>query len=175
MMTLIDEGKVSVDDPVEKYLPEFKDIWLAVEKDDEHILLKRPSRAILFRDIMSHTSGMGFMSALEVPTLDLQPLRECALSYAMTPLNAEPGTKYEYSNSGINTVGRIIEVVSGITYNEFMHTRFFEPLGMLDTSFVPNDEQATRIAKTYLGNEDNTGLKEIAISQLKYPLTDLSR
>ncbi|MEI6518860.1 MAG: serine hydrolase domain-containing protein [bacterium] len=175
LMMLVDDGKVCVDDPVEKYLPEFKSMWLSVERDDEHILLKRPSRLITVRDILSHTSGMGFMSALEVPTLDLQPLRECSLSYAMTPLSFEPGTKYEYANTGINTVGRIIEVVSGMPYEEFLQTRMFKPLRMIDTTFVPNDEQMTRMTKCYQPNADRTGLEEVTISQLKYPFNDKSR
>lgn len=65
LMILVDEGKVSLDDPVEKYLPEFKGMWLAVEQDAEHVLLKRPSRLITVRDVMSHTSGMPFKSAME--------------------------------------------------------------------------------------------------------------
>ena len=73
---LIDEGKVGVDDPVEKYLPEFKGLWLAVERDDAHVLLKKPSRAITVGDILSHTSGMPFASPMETPTLDLLTLRE---------------------------------------------------------------------------------------------------
>lgn len=172
---LMDEGKVSPDDLVEKYLPEFKALWVAVEKDDGHILLKKPSHPITVREILSHTSGMPFMSAMEVPTLDLLPLRECALSYAMTPLQSQPGTKYEYSNAGINTAGRIIELVSGMSYTEFMYTRLFQPLGMIDTTFVPTKKQVSRLTKCYQPTADKTGLEEVQISQLKYPLNDTDR
>ena len=75
LMMLVDEGKVRLDDPVEKYLPEFKDQWLAVEQDKDHILLKKPKHPITVRHILSHTSGMPFKSALEQPTLDRLPLR----------------------------------------------------------------------------------------------------
>src|SRR5262249_26821571 len=119
LMMLVGEGKVKVDDPVEKYLPEFKGQWLVVEQDKEHQLLKKPKRSITVRDILNHTSGMPFRSALEEPTLDMVPLRDAVRSYAITPLQFEPGTKYQYSNAGINTAGRIIEVVSGMPYETF--------------------------------------------------------
>ena len=175
LMMLVDEGKVKLDDPVEKYLPEFKDQWLAVERDKDHILLKKPKHPITVRDILSHTSGLPFASALEQPTLDVLPLRDAAGSYAMTPLQFEPGSKYQYSNAGINTAGRIIEVVSGMPYEEFLEKRLFGPLGMKDTTFWPNDEQLTRLAKSYKPNADKTGLEETTITQLTYPLNDRSR
>jgi CubicO group peptidase (beta-lactamase class C family) len=125
-MMLVDEGKVKLDDPVEKYLPEFKDQWLAVESDKDHRLLK-PVRAITVREILSHTSGLPFSTGLEKPTLDVFPLEARVRGYAMTPLEFAPGTKYQYSNAGINTAGRIIEVVSGMSYENFLDTRLFGP------------------------------------------------
>ena len=170
LMILVDEGKVSLDDPIEKYLPEFRGMWLAVEQDAEHVLLKRPSRLITVRDVMSHTSGMPFQSAMEKPTLDGMTLRDAVRSYAITPLQSEPGTKYQYSNAGINTGARIIEVVSGLSYEDFMDQRLFKPLGMKDTTFWPNEEQVQRLAKPYRPNSDKTKLEETTISQLTYPL-----
>src|SRR5271157_2675114 len=102
LMMLVDEGKLALDDPVEKHLPEFHHQRLTVEQDGNHLLLKQPKRPITVRDILSHTSGLPFASAAEQPTLDLLPLRVGALSYAMTPLVFEPGSKYQYSNAGIN-------------------------------------------------------------------------
>lgn len=174
-MMLVDEGKVGADDLVETYLPEFKGQWLVAEKDEARLLLKKPSRVITLRDILTHTSGLPFMSAMEVPTLDLLGLRECALSYAMTPLEFQPGSKYLYSNCGINTVGRIIEIVSGMGYAEFMDTRLFGPLGMADTTFLPNASHISRLAKAYQPNAAKTGLEEVQIPQLKYPLDDPAR
>ena len=174
-MMLVDEGKVSLDDPVEKHLPEFKGQWLAVERDKDHELLRKPRHPITVREILSHTSGQPFSSALERPTLDLLPLRVGAGSYAMTPLLFEPGTKYQYSNAGINTAGRIIEVVSGMPYEKFLDQRLFGPLGMKDTTFWPSPEQLTRLAKSYKPNADKNGLEEIKIGQLKYPLNDRGR
>ena len=175
LMILVDEGKVSLDDPVAKYLPEFNDLWLAAETDKDHILLRRPKHAITVREIMSHTSGMPFSSPMERPTLDGLPLATAVKGYAMTPLQSEPGTKYQYSNSGINTGGRIIEVVSGMPYEEFMQTRLFTPLGMKDTTFRPNPAQIARLAKAYKPNSSKDGLEETTIGQLIYPLDKPTR
>ena len=175
MMFLVDEGKVSIDDPVAKFLPEFKDIWLAVEQDADHMLLKRPARAITVRDVLNHTSGMPFKSAMEQPTLDGLSLKDAVRSYAMTPLMTEPGAKYSYSNAGINTAGRIIEVVSGMPFEDFLDKRLLAPLGMKDTTFWPNAEQLTRLAKAYKPNAAKTDLEETTIGQLTYPLDNRKR
>src|SRR6266446_432235 len=133
LMMLVDEGKVNLDDPVEKYLPEFKGQMLAVERDAEHVLLRKPAHPITVREILSHTSGLPFSSPMEQPTLDGLPLRDAVRSYAMSPLQFPPGTQYQYSNAGINTAGRIIEVVSRMPYEQFMEDRLFKPLRMKDT------------------------------------------
>jgi CubicO group peptidase (beta-lactamase class C family) len=175
LMMLVDEGKVRLDDPVEKYLPEFGDQWLAVERDQRHVLLKRPKQRVTVRHILSHTSGLPFSSALQHPTLDGLSLRVAASSYAMTPIQWEPGTNYQYSNAGINTAGRIIEVVAGMPYEDFLERRLFGPLGMKDTTFRPNSEQVARLAKSYRPKADGQGLEEIPITQLRYPLDDPTR
>ena len=175
LMMLFDEGKVKLDDPVSKYLREFQDVWLAVEQYEDHVLLKRPRRPISVRDLLRHTSGLPFRSAMEVPTLDALPLGDASRSYAMTPLQYEPGTKYQYSNAGINTVGRIIEVVSGMSYEDFLNKRLLEPLGMKDTIFRPNLEQLARLAKSYKPNASKNGLEPTTVGQLHYPLDNPSR
>lgn len=175
LMILVDEGKVRLDDPVEKYLPEFKGQWWAAERNDQHVLLKKPGHPITVRNVLSHTSGLPFKSALEEPTLDLFPLSARVRSYAMTPLDFEPDKNYRYSNAGINTGGRIIEVNSGMSYEDFLDKRLLQPLGMKDTTFWPNEEQLTRLAKSYKPNAGKDGLEEIPIGQLKYPLNDRQR
>jgi len=112
---------------------------------------------------------------MEQPTLDLFPLRYGVRSYAMTPLQFEPDSKYLYSNAGINTAGRIIEVVSGMPYEAFLYTRLFSPLGMKDTTFWPDEQQLARLAKSYKPNPEKTDLVETTITQLKYPLDDRKR
>ena len=172
LMMLVDEGKVDIDDPVEKYLPEFKGQMVLAEKDDNHILLRKPKHPILIRNILSHTSGLDAHSPIEKPTLDLFPLETRVRSYAMMPLLFEPETKYQYSNAGINTAGRIIEVVTGKKYEDFLNERLFKPLGMKDTTFWPDASQIARLAKSYKGNKDKSDIEETPVSQLRYPLDD---
>jgi CubicO group peptidase (beta-lactamase class C family) len=175
LMMLVDDGKVKLDDPVEKYLPEFKGLWLAAEKDNDHMLLKKPKHPITVREILSHTSGLPFKTPVEDPKPDDVPLRLAVRSYTMTPLLFEPGSKYQYSNAGINTAGRIIEVVSGTPYEDFMDKRLFGPLGMKDTTFWPGEGQLKRLAKSYRPNKEKTGLEETTVTALTYPLSDRKR
>ncbi|MFT7640807.1 MAG: CubicO group peptidase (beta-lactamase class C family), partial [Pirellulaceae bacterium] len=175
VMMLVDEGKLSLDDPVENHLPEFRGQMVVAEKDNEHVLLRKPAHPITIREVLSHVSGLPFKSALEEPTLDALPLVAAVRSYAMTPLQTEPGTHYQYSNAGINTAARIIEVKTGMKYEDFMHERLFKPLGMKDTTFWPNEEQISRLAKSYRPDSAKTNLVEFPLGQLLSPLNDRSR
>ena len=174
LMMLVDEGLVRLDDPVEKYLPEFRDQKLVAERDGDRLVLKKPSHPITVREVLSHTSGLVGRSPLE-SKLDTLPLHIGTITYGLSPLQFDPGTKYEYCNPGINTVGRIIEVVGGIPYEDFMQIRLFGPLGMKDTTFWPTEAQVLRIAKSYRPNPAGDGLVEIPIEQLTYPLVDRNR
>ncbi len=175
LMILVDEGKVGLDDPVEKYLPEYAGQMLAVKGEDGRFELKKPEKPITVRQILSHTSGLPFKSSVEQPVLDIYTLRERTVSYAATPLQTEPGTAYAYSNAGINTAGMIIEIVSGKKYEDFMNERLFKPLGMKETTFWPDKEQVARLAKSYRPNKEKDGLEAFPIGQLTYPLTDTNR
>ncbi|MDB6007717.1 MAG: hypothetical protein JWR15_4704 [Prosthecobacter sp.] len=155
LMMLVDEGKVSLDDPVEKHLPEFK--GLQVKEADG--TLHSPKHPITVREVMCHTSGLVFGN--EKGLRLTQSLQQNVALFATFPLRQEPGTKYEYNNCGIDTGGRIIEVVSGMSYADFMQKRLFDPLGMKDTTFWPNEEQASRLAHTARSTADKTGLEEI--------------
>ena len=168
-MMLVDEGKVNLDDPVETYLPEFSGQTLAEPPG------ARPSRPMTLRDTLRHTSGLPFASPEEAPTLDALLLADAVRTYARLPLQSEPGTRYAYSNAGINTAARVLEVVSGVSYETFLQTRLLDPLGMTDTAFVPTDAQSQRLARAYMPDAAGTGLAETPISQLQYPLTDPRR
>lgn len=175
VLMLVDEGKIALDDPVEKYLPEFRGQLVIAEKDAQHTLLRKPAHPITVRETLNHTSGMPFQSPLETPTHDTLPLADLVRSYAMIPLLTEPGTRYLYSSAGINIAGRIVEAVSGLRYEEFMQRRLFRPLGMTDTTFWPNERQVRRLAKAYRPDASKTNLEEFPITQLAYPLTDRMR
>ncbi|MEI8379801.1 MAG: serine hydrolase domain-containing protein [Planctomycetota bacterium] len=152
IMILVDEGKVSVEDPVEKYLPEFKGQMIVSSRDKETVTLKKPSRPITVRDLLTHTSGLpgGFPEGIG----DLYFRRQLTLGEAVAvssqrPLDFEPGTKWAYCNAGIDTLGRIVEVVSKDSFEAFLQKRVFGPLGMRDTTFYPSDDQLARLAGLY--------------------------
>lgn len=143
MMMLVDEGKVKLEEPVEKYLPEFKGEMVAGENGQPP---HPPSHPITIKEILSHTSGL--ILANDKALKPKATLKEEVAQIASMPLRREPGTKYEYNNCGINTAGRIIEVVSRMPYADFIQQRLLAPLKMTSTTFWPNDEQAKRLVTT---------------------------
>jgi CubicO group peptidase (beta-lactamase class C family) len=153
IMILAEEGRLALGDPVEKYLPEFRSMWLVDTRDGEKTrTLKRPSRLITIRDLLTHTSGLPQMPPPGIKnllsTLD-RTLAEAVNFYSQMPLDFEPGTKWQYSNPGIATLGRIIEVVSDQPYERFLEERIFKPLGMKDSFFFPAPDKIDRIAMLY--------------------------
>ena len=147
ILMLQDEGKLNVADPVAKYLPEFAN-------------LKTPSGQpanLTITQILTHTSGLGEAggpAAKDAKTLaDLVPL------WLAAPMQYEPGAKWSYTQSGINAAARIVEVVSGMSFDAFLALRLFGPLGMKDTTFYPTEAQRARLATAYAKNKD-TGLLE---------------
>jgi CubicO group peptidase (beta-lactamase class C family) len=169
VMMLQDEGKLSVDDPVEKYLPEFKNQWMVAAKSNSTASLVRAPRAITIRDLMTHTSGLGDVPA---PRSDCS-LAELVMAYSQMPLNFTPGSKWSYCNSGINTLGRIVEVISGTPWAEFVQKRVFDPLDMDDTTFWPTERQSRRVATSY--QKGTNGLAPTKVFFLKGELSDRSR
>jgi len=143
VMILQDDGKLSVGDPVSKYIPGFKDVRLNGES---------PSREITIRDLMTHTSGIGGSQRTE------KTLKETVEAIVERPLDFEPGTRWQYG-PGLSVCGRIIEVVSGKAYDEFLRERIFGPLGMADTSFRPTDQQHARLARIYQPGAEKKAIK----------------
>jgi CubicO group peptidase (beta-lactamase class C family) len=175
VMMLVEDGRVNLDDPVAKYLPEFDEQMVVLEKTAERITLERPRRGFTLRESLSHMTGLPFKSPVETPTLDALPLATAVRSYAALPLQWQPGTRYQYSNAGINTAARVLEVVSGMPYETFLDERIFKPLGMQDTTFWPSAEQLQRLATSYKPDETKTRLVETTVGQLTYPLDDRVR
>ena len=170
ILMLQDEGKLSVDDPVEKHLPEFKNQWLIENRSGDAMALKKAPRPITLRDLLTHTSGLSDLSA---PRANCT-LAELVMAYSQLPLKFPPGTKWEYCNSGINVLGRIVEVASGQSFADFLHDRIFKPLGMKETTFWPTASQAKRLAKSYQPGT-NSPLEEARISFIRGDLSDRSR
>jgi CubicO group peptidase (beta-lactamase class C family) len=147
VLMLQDEGKLNVADTVAKYLPEFAN-------------LKTPSGKpanLTIAQLMTHTSGLGEAGG---PALkDAKTLADLVPLWLAAPMQYEPGEKWKYTQSGINAAARIVEVVSGKTFDAFLQQRLFDPLGMKDTTFYPTDAQRVRLATAYAKNK-NTGALE---------------
>jgi CubicO group peptidase (beta-lactamase class C family) len=154
IMILADEGKLKVEDSVEKYLPEFRDQWQIAERSSDRLVLKKPARPITLHDLLTHTSGLSdYPRSLELYRKRDRSLGEAALAVSQLPLQFEPGSRWSYCNSGIDTLGRIIEVVSGKDYENFLAQRIFTPLRMKDTTFRPSKEQLPRLAGLYASKD----------------------
>jgi len=151
IMILQEEGKLSVEDPIEKHLPEFKGQLMVAEKDGDRVVLAKPKRPATIRDLLTHTSGLAnFPAGLsDIYSKRNHTLAEITMAISQLPLQFEPGSKWAYCNSGIDTLGRIIEVKSGKSFEDFMTEQIFKPLGMQDTTFYPTTEQMQRSATLY--------------------------
>jgi CubicO group peptidase (beta-lactamase class C family) len=156
-MTLVDAGKLALDDAVEKYLPEFRE---QTDSNGVH-------HAITIRQLMSHTSGLvpnpptrrsawPIGGPLDDDWLE-KNLPDVVDSIARSQLRFKPGSKFEYSNSAFFVLGRIIEVISGKPYAIYTRERILKPLGMTDTHYAPPSSEAERIAVIYARREGKRG------------------
>ena len=175
IMMMIEEGKVRLNDPVSKFIPEFKGMKVAVQREPEsEVQLVPAEREITIRDLMTHTSGLvsGGLGTRRVPQGSLWPgesetLASLVPKLAKTPLDFQPGTRWRYSGlAGIDTLGRVVEVTSGQSFDEFLKKRVFEPLGMHDTFFDLPDDRKDRLATIYRGTEN--GLEKSTFT-LRFP------
>ncbi len=162
VMILMEEGKLAISDPVEKHLPEFRGQWMVAGEDGGTRNLKRPSRPITIRDLLTHTSGMYANlppSFNNLKTWMSMPLSQVVAMGSQHPLDFEPGTKWQYSNIGIATAARIVEVLADQPFERFLESRIFQPLGMKDSYIFPPAEKHGRIASCY--TLENGKLKEM--------------
>lgn len=150
VMLLADDGKLTPEDAVEKHLPDFKGQMLAVKAKDA-ATTRKPARPITIRDLLTHTSGLAAYppAFADVYTKRDRTLAETSAAVAKLPLQFEPGSKWSYSNPGMDTLGRIVEVASGMSFEAFVQKRILDPLGMADTTFAPTAEQRKRLAVLY--------------------------
>lgn len=152
VMMLVEEGKISLDDPIKKYLPEFKGVQVFIGTTNSGFVTEPVRREPTVRDLLRHTGGLtyGFMGNTPVDMAYdkagvLAPsntLAELTRKVASLPLLYQPGAKWNYSVSA-DVLARMVEVVSGQPFDEFLAERIFKPLDMHDTGFfVPPDKQA---------------------------------
>jgi len=169
MMILFEEGKWRLDDPVTRYVPEFKGLRVvkSINKDGTMVLedMKRPPT---MREIMSHTAGFGYGLAEEHPVdkmfrskevLSSTSLKQMIDRIAGIPLMFQPGTNWSYSSS-VDIQGYIVEKLSGQTLGQFMQNRIFAPLKMPDTAFYTGADKANRLAAVYVFDRDQNKIVE---------------
>ena len=149
---LVEEGKISLDDPVSKYLPEFGTLWVKTSEKDGVRTLTKAKNTLTVRMVMNHTGGFPF----ELPNFQAMggwsrrmPLRSVAATAASQPINFEPGTKVQYSNVGIDIGATVVEVVTGKRWEDFLKERVFDPLGMTSSGFWPTADQLARQIEMY--------------------------
>jgi CubicO group peptidase (beta-lactamase class C family) len=153
IMMLAEEGKLALRDPVEQYLPEFKDLRVRTTQNPDAERAGVPNHAITIRDLLTHTAGIqDYPGPPTIPnyaqTMSV-PLDEVVRQLAKQPLLFQPGTQWSYSSPGIEILGRIIEVCSGEKYVDFITEHILQPLGMKDSFFFPPADKISRIAMVY--------------------------
>ncbi|MFF9281325.1 serine hydrolase domain-containing protein [Streptomyces griseosporeus] len=171
-LLLVEEGRLSLDDPVERHLPAFADPRVYVSGSGEDVVTRPAAGPILIRHLMTHTAGLTFAfyhthpvdalyraAGLHASVPSGADLAETIEVYARLPLQFDPGTQWNYSVAS-NVLGRVIEVVSGQPLDTFFAERILGPLGMTDTGFQITDEQAGRLAELY-GETDDGGITPI--------------
>jgi CubicO group peptidase (beta-lactamase class C family) len=197
VMMLVEEGKIHLSDPVSRFIPEFKALnKVAIPKPAAPVAGGRgggrggagaageaatdaydvvsATREITVRDLLTHGSGLvsGGLGAAAVPKIAPRSPSDTLATYipklAAVPLDFQPGTLWRYSGSaGFEVLGRIVEVVSGLTFDQFLKQRLFDPLGMKDTGFVATPDRAARLAVQYQRGEN--GLQKAQQNQLLSP------
>ena len=161
ILMLVEEGKVRLSDPVSRFIPEFRDTKVAMPRsgsagEEGGIYTVPASREITVQDLSTHTSGLvsggaGSQAASRIaPRGSTDTVADWTAALGAAPLDFQPGTRWAYSGlAGIDTLGRIVEVASGLTFDEFLRQRIFEPLGMKDTAFNVPDGSMPRVVTLY--------------------------
>ena len=149
---LVEEGKLKLDDPVSKYLPEFGNLWVKSYADGDAQLLRKAKNTLTVRMVMNHTGGFPF----ELPNFHAMggwsrrmPLRSVAATAASQPLLFEPGTKVQYSNVGIDIGATVVEAITGKRWETFLKERVLDPLGMSNSGFWPTAAQLAHQIELY--------------------------
>ena len=157
---LVEEGKLSLDDPVSKYLPEFNELWVQEYDKDGVRMLRKAKNVLTVRMVLNHTGGFPF--EISAKRNDVRgggwsggaPLRQVASIAAASPIMFEPGTKELYSNTGIDIGGAIVEVITGMKWEDYLKQEVLDPLGMKSTWFWPTDKQLKTKIELYETQKD---------------------
>lgn len=172
---LVEEGRISLDDPISKYLPEFSEMWVCDGGTDDVRRYVKARTPITVRMVMNHTAGFPF----ELPHYTLMggwsrkmPLRSVAIFAASQPILFEPGTSATYSNTGIDIGAAIVEVVTGKRWEDFLRERVLEPLGMTQTTFWPSEEQLANAIELYECAEGAQAMHRLQHESMQRPYND---
>ena len=152
---LVEEGKISLDDPVSNYLPEFAELWVLDQKNDSTQTLHKAKNTLTVRMVLNHTGGFPFEVSAKRPDVrgggwsGGAPIRQVASIAAASPIMFEPGTAVQYSNTGIDIGAAIVQVVTGMKWEDYLKQTVLDPLGMKATWFWPTDEQIANKIELY--------------------------
>lgn len=153
---LVEEGKISLDDPVSKYLPEFKELWVQEYDKDGVRILRRAKNVLTVRMVLNHTGGFPFEASAK--RNDVRgggwsggaPIRQIASVAAASPIMFEPGTRELYSNTGIDIGAAVVQAVTGMKWENYLKQEVLDPLGMKSTWFWPTDKQIENKIEMYI-------------------------
>ena len=140
---LVEEGRISLDDPVSKYIPEFKTLWITDGSTTDVRRLTKAKNTLTIRMCMNHTGGFPFELQNFVSMggwSRRMPLRSVAIMAAASPILFEPGTNAQYSNVGIDIGAAVVEVVTGMRWEDYLKKEVLDPLGMKSSGFFPPEE-----------------------------------
>ena len=157
---LVEEGRISLDDPVSKYLPEFKELWVQDSEQDGVKTLHKAKNVLTVRMCLNHTGGFPF--EISAKRGDVRgggwsggaPIRQTASIAAASPILFEPGTSDVYSNTGIDIGAAVVEVVTGMKWEQYLKQAVLDPLGMKSTWFWPTDKQIKNKIELYETKEN---------------------
>ena len=157
---LVEEGKLSLDDAVSKYLPEFSELWVQAYDKDGVRMLRKAKNVLTVRMVLNHTGGFPF--EISAKRNDVRgggwtggaPLRQVAAIAAASPIMFEPGTGELYSNTGIDIGAAIVEVITGMKWEDYLKQEVLDPLGMKSTWFWPTDKQLKTKIELYETQKD---------------------
>ena len=187
IMMLWEEGKFRLDDPISKFIPEFKNpqVLSGFRYADTTFSTKPSSKEITIRHLLTHTSGLGYgvidgdermkmiyhkAGVMDLFTTENITIEESVKRLAKLPLHHEPGSKYTYSE-GLDVLGYLIEIVSGMPFDQFLKTRLFDPLGMNDTRFYLSDAQAPRLVTVHTRKDGKWASYPVTFYDPAYPKT----
>jgi CubicO group peptidase (beta-lactamase class C family) len=191
IMMLWEEGHFQLDDPVSRYIPEFKNpqVLKTFNPADSSWTGEPANSEITIRQLLTHTSGIGYglidsderirmiyqkAGVTDLFTTENISIEESVKKLARLPLHFHPGTAYQYSE-GLDVLGYFIEVVSGMPFDEFLKTRIFDPLGMNDTRFYFSDDKAARLVAVQHKKEEKWEKYPVTFYDTDYPVKGAKR